>query len=89
MSEGVRREDPVASWSPGVYGSDLPDRHVRGPGELTGDCDCTEVWDPYLDCHGQVAYGYWFLISPNCPVHWENYIKTVEEMKQWGTASNG
>lgn len=57
-------------------------RHVRGPGQLDPDCDCTEVWDPYLDCYDQVVYSYWFLVSPNCPIHWENYKLNVELMKE-------
>lgn len=50
-------------------------------------CDCDEVWTPYRNCEAtdEVSYLYYFLVSPNCAVHWQKYLDTIEEMKLWKT----
>lgn len=64
---------------------------MRDPSAYIEGCTgCHEVWEPYLACEGStdVAYAYHFLVAPACPVHWDAYVKTMEEMKAWGTVSN-
>lgn len=56
-------------------------------GEQVIDCKCSELWTARESCWGDggQAYTHTFMISSDCPVHWERYMeqmKMIEEMRE-------